>query len=497
MRLVCQVISASFARPFLHLPGNLRASSLLGWILCLSVFTSGMATAQSRPEDMVYLRSIDPSIEQDIRYASAHNFTGHPLDGYAAAQCLLTQEAAQALARVQKALRAQGYGLKVFDCYRPSRAVADMGRFATEPGDPRKAEFYPRVDKQDFWRLGYVARVSNHSRGSTVDLTLTGPQALPAETWTPAAAQVDCTAPYGQRWRDGALDMGTGYDCFDERAHTDTSLINADARKNRQLLSRAMEQEGFSGYDKEWWHFTYSGTGPRKDVMDFPITPLQASNLLDASHQLIVVTSKNWTDIQGTAQRYVRRGSTFEKYADPFPVVLGKNGLAWGKGIAANVEQGEGPVKREGDGKAPAGIFKLGTAFGYDSTANTQLPYLALTPTSECVDDSHSKHYNELVDGATTPRDWNSSERMRRDDDTYRQGIFIEHNSPASPALGSCIFFHIWRGPSSPTLGCTAMDQADISRLFGWLDPRQSPLLIQLPEAEYEHFRVGWNLPER
>ena len=123
MRLVCRVISASFARPFLHLPGNLRASSLLGWILCLSVFTSGMATAQSRPEDMVYLRSIDPSIEQDIRYASAHNFTGHPLDGYAAAQCLLTQEAAQALARVQKALRAQGYGLKVFDCYRPSRCL--------------------------------------------------------------------------------------------------------------------------------------------------------------------------------------------------------------------------------------------------------------------------------------------------------------------------------------------------------------------------------------
>ena len=133
----------------------------------------------------MYLRSIDPGIEQDIRYASAHNFTGHPLDGYAAAQCLLTQDAAQALARVQKALRAQGYGLKVFDCYRPSRAVADMGRFATEPGDPRKAEFYPRVNKQDFWRLGYVARVSNHSRGSTVDLTLTGPQALPAETCRP------------------------------------------------------------------------------------------------------------------------------------------------------------------------------------------------------------------------------------------------------------------------------------------------------------------------
>ena len=496
MRPLCRTNPASSSSLFPVRMQNWLALCLR-WGLCLGIVVPGMAAAESRPEDMVYLHSIDPGIEQDIRYASAHNFTGHPLDGYAAAQCLLTLDAAQALARVQKALRTQGYGLKVFDCYRPGRAVADMGRFATQPGDPRKTEFYPRVDKQDFWRLGYVARVSNHSRGATVDLTLTGPQALPAATWSPSAAQVDCTAPYGQRGRDGALDMGTGYDCFDERAHTDNPTINPDARKNRQILSRAMEKEGFAGYDKEWWHFTFSGAGPRKDVMDFPITPLEASNVLDASHQLIVVTSKNWTDVQGTAQRYERHGQTFRKYEQPFPVMLGKNGLAWGKGLADNVDQRDGPVKHEGDGKAPAGIFKLGTAVGYDSTASTRLPYLALTSITECVDDSHSGHYNELVDGSTIARDWNSSERMRRDDDMYRKGIFIEHNTPASPASGSCIFFHIWRGPSSPTLGCTAMDQADISRLFDWLDPRQSPLLVQLPEMEYEHFRASWNLPER
>ena len=148
----------------------------------LSLALSGVVAAEPRPEHMVYLRTIDPGIEQDIRYASAHNFTGHPLEGYEAPECLLSQDAAKALARVQMALRAQGYGLKVFDCYRPTRAVADMGRFATEPGDPRKAEFYPRVDKQDFWRLGYVARVSNHSKGGTVDLSMTGPGALPADT---------------------------------------------------------------------------------------------------------------------------------------------------------------------------------------------------------------------------------------------------------------------------------------------------------------------------
>lgn len=469
---------------------------LLCKLLYLSLIVPCLASAEPRPAHMVYLRTVDPSIEQDIRYAGAHNFTGHPLDGYAAPECLLSQEAAKALARVQTALRREGYGLKVFDCYRPSRAVADMGRFATEPGDPLKAEFYPRLDKKDFWRLGYVARVSNHSKGGTVDLTLTGPHALPADTWTPSAKSVDCTAPYGQRWHDGALDMGTGFDCFDEPAHTDNPTINAAARKNRQILTSAMEKEGFVGYSKEWWHFTYTRDETLNNVMDFPITPLAFNGVLDSSNQLIVVTSKNWTDTQGTAQRYVRQGNSFEKYQASFPVVLGKSGLAWGKGLT-QVDQREGPVKREGDGKAPAGIFKLGTAFGYDNSADTKLPYLALTPTLECVDDSQSKRYNELVDGAITAKDWNSSEHMRSMDELYRKGIVIEHNTPPSPASGSCIFLHIWRSPTSPTLGCTAMDQADITHLFSWLDPRQSPLLIQMPEEQYEQLRESWHLPER
>jgi D-alanyl-D-alanine dipeptidase len=216
---------------------------------------------------------------------------------------------------------------------------------------------------------------------------------------------------------------------------------------------------------------------------------------LDSSDQLIVVTSKHWDDIQGTAQRYERQGSTFKKFDPPFAVVLGKNGMGWGKGLL-DTEQLEGPVKQEGDGKAPAGVFKLGTAFGYDASAETRLPYLSLNPAIECVDDAQSTRYNELVDGATIAKDWNSSERMRRRDDLYRQGIFIEHNTPASPAAGSCIFFHIWRGPTTPTRGCTAMDPGNIARLLNWLDPRQAPLLVQLPEAQYRQLRERWNLPE-
>ncbi|EJM59763.1 hypothetical protein PMI29_04215 [Pseudomonas sp. GM49] len=217
---------------------------------------------------------------------------------------------------------------------------------------------------------------------------------------------------------------------------------------------------------------------------------------LDGSDQLIVVTSKNWDDIQATAQRYERHGKTFEKFEAPFAVVLGKNGMGWGKGLL-DIGQPEGPVKQEGDGKAPAGMFKLGTAFGYAPSAETRLPYLALTPTIECVDDSQSVRYNELVDGAVVAKDWTSSERMRRNDDLYRQGIFIQHNTPAIPAAGSCIFFHIWRGPTAPTRGCTAMDPADIAQLFNWIDPGKSPVLVQLPETQYEQLRQRWSLPAR
>lgn len=217
---------------------------------------------------------------------------------------------------------------------------------------------------------------------------------------------------------------------------------------------------------------------------------------LGDSRQLIVVTSRNWDAIQGTGQRYERHGSTFEKIGEAFAVVLGKNGMGWGKGLD-HLAQPQGPIKQEGDGKAPAGIFKLGTAFGYDPAAETRLPYLALTPAIECVDDSQSNRYNQLLDGSTIARDWSSSERMRRNDELYRRGIVIEHNTAASPAAGSCIFFHIWRGPTTPTRGCTAMAPADIAVLFSWLDPRQSPLLVQLPEAEYERLRARWQLPQR
>jgi len=126
------------------------------------------------------------------------------------------------------------------------------------------------------------------------------------------------------------------------------------------------------------------------------------------------------------------------------------------------------------------------------------MPYVSLTPAIQCVDDEKSKFYNTLVDTETISADWGSheNEKMRRADDLYRWGILVDHNAnPPVADGGSCIFMHIWRGPGQPTVGCTAMEQADLESLLGWLDPERKPLLVQLPAAQYQKLRHRWNLP--
>ena len=125
----------------------------------------------------------------------------------------------------------------------------------------------------------------------------------------------------------------------------------------------------------------------------------------------------------------------------------------------------------------------------------TRLPYLPLTPAIECVDDSHSAHYNELTDGGSAPRDWSSSEQMHRNDELYHYGVFVKHNTPPLANRGSCIFLHIWRNKDSGTVGCTAMDRSNILMLLAWFDPRRQPLLVQMPTAQYQRYRNSWNLP--
>jgi D-alanyl-D-alanine dipeptidase len=233
----------------------------------------------------------------------------------------------------------------------------------------------------------------------------------------------------------------------------------------------------------------------------------QAHNALDDARQLVVVTAPDWNSVSGTLQRF-ERGAPHGKWmavGQPFPIVVGETGLAWGAGLVANQRLGAktgDPVKREGDGKSPAGVFSLGTAFGYEPQllAGSRMSYVPLTPSVECVDDAHSQHYNRIVDRQKiSAPDWNSSEHMRRDDELYHWGVYVDHNtSPTRPAGGSCIFLHIWRGPGQGTVGCTAMPKGDIEQLIVWFDPAKTPLLVQMPRDQYDHARkllAGAKLP--
>ncbi|WOX04720.1 hypothetical protein R5R33_13355 [Microbulbifer pacificus] len=160
-----------------------------------------------------------------------------------------------------------------------------------------------------------------------------------------------------------------------------------------------------------------------------------------------------------------------------------------------------GLQKREGDGKAPAGIFRLGDAFGYASSIDTGLGYQPMTAQHYCIDIPASPLYNQTVDAGKVGTDAvkGSSEGMRRDihygDQQYRKGIFVAHNPENRPGAGSCIFMHLWEAPSIPTAGCTAMSEGHMDAVLQWLDATQQPIYIALPRAEYERLREDWALP--
>jgi zinc D-Ala-D-Ala dipeptidase len=220
---------------------------------------------------------------------------------------------------------------------------------------------------------------------------------------------------------------------------------------------------------------------------------------LARARQLIVVTTRGWDDVPGTLRRFERKGAkgVWARVGADVPVAVGRNGLGWGLGLV-EVGGAEGPSKKEGDGKAPAGVFALGTAFGFEPARAgwLRLPYVPLTPSVECVDDPASRRYNLIVDRAAAGGvDWNSSERMRSIEG-YRWGLVVEHNAaPPVAGRGSCIFLHVWAGPGRGTAGCTAMEESSLTELLRWLDPKRRPLLVQLPEAEYARRRAAWRLP--
>jgi D-alanyl-D-alanine dipeptidase len=229
------------------------------------------AAAAGLPAGFVFLADVDPTIRQDMRYSGADNFVGRRIAGYEAPECILTREAADALARVQAQLQPT-HALKVFDCYRPQRAVNDMVAWinderSTNPG--RKADHFPTVDRTELIRRGFVSATSAHSRGSTVDL------AIVALVEAPEPSQRTSRRPCRQlpadiEAGDWELDFGTSFDCFHAQSATASTAIGEVARANRDRLVGLMQAAGFRNYAREWWHFTLERE-PFQRAFDFPV----------------------------------------------------------------------------------------------------------------------------------------------------------------------------------------------------------------------------------
>lgn len=224
----------------------------------------------------------------------------------------------------------------------------------------------------------------------------------------------------------------------------------------------------------------------------------EASPIPSGALQAVVVVVPDWNARQGTLRMFQRSGrqAGWLAVGEALPVMVGRSGLGWGRGLHPT-QAGLGPVKREGDGRAPAGVFRLSALFGSRNPHPEAggLPFLETTPTLECVDDPSSRYYNRIVDRQQVPDvDWKSSERMQIA--PYRVGVVVDHNTDQPvPGAGSCIFLHLWQGETVPTSGCTASSEVLMSSLAGWLRNEAAPVLVQLPAAEYERLRLEWKLP--
>jgi len=201
--------------------------------------------------------------------------------------------------------------------------------------------------------------------------------------------------------------------------------------------------------------------------------------------QLIKVTTPDWNSRNGTMQLYERNSSSnWHKVGEPISIILGRNGLGWGLGLHT-IPKDAKYIKREGDGRSPAGLFELGNGFGY-APFNISYPYEVYKTTDHCVDDSNSIWYNKIIDSTKVSKDYNSFEHMKLKNNLYEYGIVVNHNPNQIKNGGSCIFIHIRSGNGKGTAGCTAMSKENIVKVLKWLKKDKKPLLLQLPTSETE-----------
>lgn len=238
-----------------------------GACLAAAALLSPVAHAQEDPllpipVGFVHLTDVAQTVRLDIRYHGSANFMGRPAAGYDAPTCILTEPAARRLLAVQREVRPQGLTLKIFDCYRPQRAVTDFVAWTRDAADQKtKAEYFPGVDKAALLELGYIAERSGHSRGSTVDLTLA---ALEPETASALPVR-------GPLLAGGEVDMGTPFDLFDVKSHTGNPDLPEAVRHNRRFLKELMARHGFRNLPEEWWHYTLDEEPYPDTYFNFPV----------------------------------------------------------------------------------------------------------------------------------------------------------------------------------------------------------------------------------
>ncbi|MBA4742119.1 MAG: M15 family metallopeptidase [Azoarcus sp.] len=231
---------------------------------CLVALVLSLAAAPgiaSPPDGFVDVPEMIPDARYDIRYLGSENFIGRPVTGYERATCILSEPAAKALTRVQREAMLNGLTLKIFDCFRPQRAVDDFVRWGRDLADLKmKAAYYPRVPKDELFERGYIAEKSGHSRGSTVDLTLV--------VTDPARATQVLQGPITV---GAEVDMGSPFDLFDPRSHTENPDMSAHVRHNRAWFAALMDRHGFSNLPEEWWHYTLRDEPYPDRFFDFPV----------------------------------------------------------------------------------------------------------------------------------------------------------------------------------------------------------------------------------
>lgn len=240
---------------------------------------------------------------------------------------------------------------------------------------------------------------------------------------------------------------------------------------------------------------------PAAAVSTAPKPPVAAAAAVipEASKQLVTAIADDWTSTKITLHLWTRTSGAWQVAGESWPGVIGTSGAAWGIGLhGIGAPNREGPLKKEGDGKSPAGAFELRAAYGVadEPPAGSHLPYESTARGDwECVDDTASEHYGKIVDRKQVPSDWESTDPLLRDDALYTWVVEVAHNPERTPARGSCIFLHVWGGKSSTTVGCTAMAEKHLVQLIAKLDPALHPVFVLLPRAEYSALAPAWGLP--